>query len=64
MKASELRAKNQEELQQELLAMLKSQFSLRMQHATQQLNNTNQLRSVRRDIARIKTILCQKVKQS
>jgi large subunit ribosomal protein L29 len=64
MKASELRAKNQEELRQELLAMLKSQFSLRMQHATQQLNNTNQLKSVRRDIARIKTILCQKVKQS
>ena len=43
--------------------MLKSQFSLRMQHATQQLNNTNQLKIVRRDIARIKTILCQKVKQ-
>lgn len=63
MKASELRAKNPEELRQELLAMLKSQFSLRMQHATQQLNNTNQLKSVRRDIARIKTILCQKVKQ-
>ena len=63
MKASELRAKNPEELQQELLVMLKSQFSLRMQHATQQLNNTNQLKSVRRDIARIKTILCQKVKK-
>lgn len=63
MKANELRAKNPEELRQELLVMLKSQFSLRMQHATQQLNNTNQLKGVRRDIARIKTILCQKVKQ-
>jgi len=64
MKASELRDKSPVELQQELLAMLKAQFSLRMQHATQQLGNTNQLRNVRRDIARIKTILCQKVKQS
>ncbi len=64
MKASELRDKNPVELQKELLAMLKVQFSLRMQHATQQLGNTNQLRNVRRDIARIRTILCQKVKQS
>jgi len=64
MKASEIRDKSPVELQQELLAMLKVQFSLRMQHATQQLGNTNQLRNVRRDIARIKTILCQKVKQS
>lgn len=63
MKASELRDKNLVELQQELLAMLKVQFGLRMQHATQQLGNTNQLRNVRRDIARIRTILCQKVKQ-
>lgn len=64
MKASELRDKSPAELQKELLAMLKVQFSLRMQHATQQLGNHNQLRNVRRDIARIKTILCQKVKQS
>jgi len=63
MKASELRDKSPVELQKELLAMLKVQFSLRMQHATQQLGNHNQLRNVRRDIARIKTILCQKVKQ-
>ncbi|TDI79668.1 MAG: 50S ribosomal protein L29 [Betaproteobacteria bacterium] len=64
MKANELRAKSPAELQQELLAMLKAQFGLRMQHATQQLGNTNQLGNVRRDIARIRTILCQKVKQS
>lgn len=64
MKASELRTKNQAELQQELHSLLKAQFGLRMQHATQQLGNTNQLRNVRRDIARTKTILDQKVKQS
>lgn len=64
MKASELRNKNQTELQQELHSLLKAQFGLRMQHATQQLGNTNQLRNVRRDIARTKTILGQKVKQS
>ena len=64
MKTNELRGKSPTELQQELLAMLKAQFGLRMQHATQQLSNTNQLRNVRRDIARIKTILCQKEKKS
>ena len=63
-KISELRAKNPEQLQQELLELLKAQFGLRMQHATQQLGNTNQLSNVRRDIARAKTILSQKVKQS
>lgn len=63
-KIDELRAKNPEQLQQELLELLKAQFGLRMQHGTQQLGNTNQLRNVRRDIARAKTILSQKVKQS
>ncbi len=64
MKMNELRTKNPTELQQELMALLKAQFGLRMQHATQQLGNTNQLRNVRRDIARTKTIISQKVKQS
>ena len=64
MKMNELRTKNPVELQQELMALLKAQFGLRMQHATQQLGNTNQLRNVRRDIARTKTIISQKVKQS
>ena len=64
MKANELRDKTPVELQKELLVMLKVQFGLRMQHATQQLINHNQLRYVRRDIARIRTALCQKVKQS
>ena len=64
MKTNELRTKNPAELQQELMALMKAQFGLRMQHATQQLGNTNQLRNVRRDIARTKTIISQKVKQS
>jgi large subunit ribosomal protein L29 len=63
-KITELRAKNPGQLQQELMELLKAQFGLRMQHATQQLGNTNQLRNVRRDIARTRTILSQKVKQS
>jgi large subunit ribosomal protein L29 len=63
-KTSELRAKDPAQLQQELQDLLKAQFGLRMQHATQQLGNTNQLRNVRRDIARTRTILSQKVKQS
>ena len=56
MKASELRQKNDTELNKELLDLRKAQFSLRMQVATQQLNNTSQLGKVRKDIARIKTI--------
>jgi large subunit ribosomal protein L29 len=64
MKAKELRAKEPAALEQELLELLRAQFGLRMQKATQQLNNTNQLRKMRRDIARTKTILSQKVKLS
>jgi large subunit ribosomal protein L29 len=60
MKASELRAKSPQELQQELNALLKAQFGLRMQKATQQLTNTSQLGKVRRDIARVRTVLAQK----
>jgi large subunit ribosomal protein L29 len=60
MKASELRSKSKEELQQECAALLKAQFSLRMQRATQQLSNTSQLKKVRRDIARVRTVLAQK----
>ena len=57
MKASELRGKDQEALQKELNELLKAQFSLRMQIATQQLGNTAQLKKVRRDIARVKTVM-------
>jgi len=56
MKTSELRAKNDADLQKELLDLRKAQFGLRMQVATQQLTNTSQVGKVRKDIARIKTI--------
>jgi large subunit ribosomal protein L29 len=60
MKASELKAKSPQELQQELNSLLKAQFGLRMQKATQQLTNTSQLKKVRRDIARVRTVLAEK----
>jgi len=62
MKASELRAKSPNELQVELNSLLRAQFSLRMQKATQQLTNTSQLGRVRRDIARLRTLLAEKTK--
>ena len=64
MKASELREKNPAELQQELNDLLKAQFSLRMQVATQQLTNNSQIGKVRRDIARVRTIISEKARQS
>jgi large subunit ribosomal protein L29 len=60
VKPSELRAKSDADLNKELLDLLKAQFSLRMQHATQQLNNTSQLKATRRAIARARTILGEK----
>jgi large subunit ribosomal protein L29 len=60
MKPSELRAKNGDELQKELNELLKAQFGLRMQVATQQLSNTSQIKKVRRDIARVRTVLKEK----
>ena len=57
MKASELRDKDEAGLTKELNELLKAQFGLRMQIATQQLNNTSQLKKVRRDIARVKTVM-------
>ena len=60
MKASELRAKSAAELGQELESLLKAQFGLRMQRATQQLTNHSQIRKVRRDIARVHTLLSEK----
>ena len=62
MKASELRSKDQAELKTELNDLLKVQFGLRMQLATQQLTNTSQLKKVRRDIARVKTVMNSKGK--
>ncbi|MFL6707752.1 MAG: 50S ribosomal protein L29 [Massilia sp.] len=57
MKATELRGKDQDALQKELNDLLKAQFGMRMQIATQQLSNTSQLKKVRRDIARVKTVM-------
>ena len=62
MKPSELRAKDGAELQKELEGLLRAQFGLRMQLATQQLSNTSQLKKVRRDIARVRTIMREKAK--
>ena len=60
MKASELRGKNGDELKKELEALLRAQFGLRMQVATQQLANTSQLKKLRRDIARVRTVMKEK----
>ena len=60
MNDKELRAKSETELKQELQELLKTHFKLRMQKATQQLQNTALLRQTRRDIARVRTILTQK----
>lgn len=60
MKASELRTKTATELQEELLSLVKSLFGLRMQLATQQLGNHSQLSKLRRDIARVKTVMKEK----
>ena len=60
MKASELRGKSGEELQKELEGLLRAQFGLRMQLATQQLANTSQMKKVKHDIARVRTIMREK----
>ena len=64
MKASELLGKDQAALNKELTDLLKAQFSLRMQVATQQLTNNSQIGKVRRDIARVRTIINEKARQS
>lgn len=60
MKPSELRAKSSDELSKELNDLLKARFGLRMQQATQQLTNSSQLKKVRRNIARVRTVIKQK----
>ncbi len=57
MKVEELRNKSAEELQNELLALRKEQFNLRMQLAMGQLTQTHRMQQVRRGIARVKTVL-------
>jgi large subunit ribosomal protein L29 len=59
MKATELRGRTRDQLGDQLLQLKKEQFNLRFQRATGQLENTARVREVRRDIARIKTILDQ-----
>jgi len=60
MKASEFRNKNETELKSELLGLLREQFNLRMQRASGQMSKGHLMRNVRRNIARIKTILNEK----
>jgi large subunit ribosomal protein L29 len=57
MNANELRQKNSDDLTEELLGLRREQFNLRMQQATGQLVRSDQYKKVRRDIARIKTVL-------
>jgi len=61
MKASELRAKTVDALKSELLDLRRAQFSLRMQAATQQLTKVDQIAKVRKDIARVRTVLTEKL---
>jgi len=63
MKSSKLRTKSVDELKKELLDLLKAQFGMRMQLATQQLSNTSQMSKVRRDIARVRTLIREKAVQ-
>ncbi len=61
MKASDLRSMSLVELNNELISLLKAQFGIKMQLSTQQLTNTQQLKQVRRDVARVKTVITQKL---
>lgn len=60
MKAEDVRAKSVDELREQLVALKKEQFNLRFQRASGQLENTARVRQVRRDIARIKTVLTER----
>jgi|TARA_B110000037_G_C17091542_1_gene494202 large subunit ribosomal protein L29 len=64
MKTIDLRKKSTEDLEKELLEIRKAQFSIRMQITTQQSTKNDQIGKFQKDIARIKTILAEKVNQS
>ena len=64
MKASELRAKSTEELNKEMVELLRAQFGLRMQISTQQSTKVDQMSKVRRDIARVRTLISEKARQA
>lgn len=60
MKASELRSKSESELKEELQGLLREQFNLRMQKGTGQLSNPARMKTVRREVARVMTVLNEK----
>lgn len=64
MNAQELKAKTPDELRDALVALKKEAFNLRFQQATNQLENTSRMRAVRRDVARVKTVLNQKAAEA
>ena len=64
MKAQDLKAKTPDQLRDELVALKKEAFNLRFQQATGQLENTARMRAVRRDVARIRTVLTQKAAEA
>ena len=64
MLASELKSKTPEQLREQLVSLKKEAFNLRFQAATNQLENTSRMRAVRRDVARIMTVLNQKAAQA
>ena len=64
MNVAELRQKNDEELREELLNLRKEQFNLRMQQATGQLGRSDQFGKVRRNIARLKTVMSERRHQA
>ena len=64
MNAQELSTKTPDQLRDQLVALKKEAFNLRFQQATGQLENTARMRSVRRDVARVKTVLTQKAAEA
>lgn len=64
MNAAELREKTPDQLREQLVALKKEQFNLRFQAATGQIENAARIRLVRRDVARVKTVLNQKAAQA
>ena len=64
MKAQELKAKTPEQLREQLVALKKEAFNLRFQQATGQLENTARMRNIRKDVARIHTVLTQKAAEA
>jgi len=62
MKVADLRSKSQDQLKDQLVQLKKEQFNLRFQQATGQLEKTARMKEVRRDIARVKTLLAEQAK--